>query len=84
MGDVVTALARAVAEEGHSVEVIVPKYDCGNYSEARGCALGPCLQHVSCPVLPCPVLWLGGGGTGRRLCVSDGVCLSVTGHTAQM
>ena len=28
MGDVVTALARAVIEDGHSVEVILPKYDC--------------------------------------------------------
>jgi hypothetical protein len=36
MGDVVTALARAVQEEGHAVRVIVPKYDCLNYAEARG------------------------------------------------
>ena len=28
MGDVVTALSRAVIEDGHSVEVILPKYDC--------------------------------------------------------
>lgn len=33
MGDVVTALARAVQDEGHKVEVIVPKYDCINYGE---------------------------------------------------
>lgn len=31
MGDVVTALGRAVLEQGHSVQVIVPKYDCINY-----------------------------------------------------
>ncbi len=35
MGDVVTALARAVQEEGHRVQVILPKYDCLNYAEAR-------------------------------------------------
>ncbi len=33
MGDVVTALARAVQEEGHEVEVILPKYDIINYAE---------------------------------------------------
>jgi hypothetical protein len=31
MGDVVTALGRAVQEEGHEVEVVVPKYDVINY-----------------------------------------------------
>ena len=35
MGDVVTALARAVQEEGHDVSVILPKYDVINYAEAR-------------------------------------------------
>jgi starch synthase len=38
MGDVVTALGRAVQEEGHSVEVIVPKYDVINYSLVEGMA----------------------------------------------
>lgn len=45
LGDVVTALGRAVQEEGHEVEVVLPKYDCINYnlvqvsaSGARGCA----------------------------------------------
>ena len=33
MGDVVTALGRAVQEEGHKVEVILPKYDCIQYDE---------------------------------------------------
>ena len=33
MGDVVTALARAVQEEGHAVEAILPKYDIINYAE---------------------------------------------------
>ena len=28
---VVTALGRAVLEQGHGVQVIVPKYDCINY-----------------------------------------------------
>ena len=35
MGDVVTALARAVQEEGHTVSCLVPKYDCLNYDEVR-------------------------------------------------
>jgi starch synthase len=33
MGDVVTALGRAVQEEGHDVEVVVPKYDVINYDQ---------------------------------------------------
>ena len=33
MGDVVTALARAVQDEGHQVTCILPKYDCLNYKE---------------------------------------------------
>lgn len=32
LGDVVTALGRAVQEEGHEVEVVLPKYDCINYN----------------------------------------------------
>ena len=35
MGDVVTALARAVQDEGHRVSVVIPKYDCLDYSEVR-------------------------------------------------
>ncbi|KAK9804683.1 hypothetical protein WJX73_010729 [Symbiochloris irregularis] len=35
MGDVVTALARAVQDEGHQVTVIIPKYDCLDYAEIR-------------------------------------------------
>ncbi|KAL6784007.1 SSS3B [Auxenochlorella protothecoides x Auxenochlorella symbiontica] len=31
LGDVVTALGRAVQEEGHEVEIVLPKYDCINY-----------------------------------------------------
>ena len=38
MGDVVTALARAVQDEGHEVEVVLPKYDIINYSEVSICA----------------------------------------------
>ncbi|KAK9830489.1 hypothetical protein WJX72_012015 [[Myrmecia] bisecta] len=39
MGDVVTALARAVQDEGHRVEVILPKFDCINYAEVRNLRL---------------------------------------------
>ena len=35
MGDVVTALGRAVQEEDHDVMVVLPKYDVLNYEEAR-------------------------------------------------
>lgn len=35
MGDVVTALGRAVLEEGHDVIVILPKYDCIKYDLVR-------------------------------------------------
>ena len=33
LGDVVTALGRAVQQEGHDVEVVIPKYDCIDYSQ---------------------------------------------------
>ena len=33
MGDVVTALSRAVIEKGHSVEVVLPKYDCMDHEQ---------------------------------------------------
>jgi len=36
MGDVVTALARATMEDGHDVDVIVPKYDCMDYTAVDG------------------------------------------------
>jgi starch synthase len=32
LGDVVTALGRAVLEEGHEVQVVLPKYDCIDYN----------------------------------------------------
>ena len=35
MGDVVTALGRAVQEEDHDVMVVLPKYDVLNYEEVR-------------------------------------------------
>ena len=35
MGDVLTALARAVQEEGHEVQAILPKYDIINYAEVN-------------------------------------------------
>lgn len=37
MGDVVTALARAVQEEGNEVEVVIPKYDCIQYNQVKRC-----------------------------------------------
>lgn len=33
MGDVVTALGRAVQDEGHDVMVVLPKYDVLKYAE---------------------------------------------------
>ena len=36
MGDVVTALSRAVIDKGHSVEVILPKYDCMDHDQIDG------------------------------------------------
>eukprot|EP00879_Flechtneria_rotunda_P007886 GHRR01008263.1.p1 GENE.GHRR01008263.1~~GHRR01008263.1.p1 ORF type:complete len:1096 (+),score=490.52 GHRR01008263.1:107-3289(+) len=36
MGDVVTALARAVQEEGNTVEVVIPKYDVISYHQVEG------------------------------------------------
>jgi len=36
MGDVVTALCRAVIDKGHSVEVILPKYDCMDHDQIDG------------------------------------------------
>ena len=39
LGDVVTALGRAVMEEGHEVEVVLPKYDCIDYSAVKGLRL---------------------------------------------
>ena len=41
MGDVVTALARAVQDEGHLVTCLVPKYDCLNYDEVGVCTTAP-------------------------------------------
>ncbi|ACO69343.1 glycosyltransferase family 5 protein [Micromonas commoda] len=36
MGDVVTALSRAIIEKGHNVEVILPKYDCMDHEQIDG------------------------------------------------
>ncbi len=51
MGDVVTALGRAVQEEGHQVEVILPKYDCIQYDEVRS----PKLACIGCNIVNLPV-----------------------------
>ena len=31
LGDVITALGKAIQEEGHKVDVVLPKYDCITY-----------------------------------------------------
>ena len=59
MGDVVTALARAVQDEGHRVSVILPKYDIINYAEVGRLLLTlPCssagLHACRASLLPCP------------------------------
>lgn len=36
LADVVTSLGRAVQDEGHEVTVVLPKYDCLDYSSVRG------------------------------------------------
>ena len=36
MGDVVTALSRAVIDKGHSCEVVLPKYDCMDHDQIDG------------------------------------------------
>jgi starch synthase len=36
LGDVVTALGRAVQEAGHEVEIVMPKYDCIDYAAVSG------------------------------------------------
>lgn len=35
LADVVTALGRAVQEEGHDVEILMPKYDCIDYDQVE-------------------------------------------------
>jgi starch synthase len=72
MGDVVTALARAVQEEGHTVEVVVPKYDIISYHQVR-------LLH-DCYMITCNSMsWFWGrvaedwwGGAGRPRCGGGG------------
>ena len=39
LGDVVTALGRSVQQEGHNVEVVIPKYDCIDYSQVEDLVL---------------------------------------------
>ena len=51
LGDVVTALGRAVQEEGHEVEVVLPKYDCINYNAVQvgaGCRTCHCCECWQC------------------------------------
>lgn len=35
LGDVVTSLSRAVQDLGHTVDVVLPKYNCMNLSNVR-------------------------------------------------
>ncbi len=53
MGDVVTALGRAVQEEGHRVEVILPKFDCINYKEVGSWADARAHCETSSPRILC-------------------------------
>ena len=58
MGDVVTALGRAVLEEGHRVEVILPKFDCINYKEVGTWAdARPLCETIFSSIL-CQIVWL--------------------------
>ena len=50
MGDVVTALARAVQAEGHQVSVILPKYDVINDSELNDLSETFAFQWNNCQI----------------------------------
>lgn len=39
MADVVTALARAARDLGHDARIVMPKFDCLDYSSLRGLEL---------------------------------------------
>ena len=55
MGDVVTALSRAVQEDGHRVDVFLPKYDILKYGEIDNLRLVETFQHNNTNVQ----LWKG-------------------------
>lgn len=55
MGDVVTALSRAVQDEGHRVDVFVPKYDILNTSQIQDLYLAETYQHANTNIQ----LWKG-------------------------
>jgi starch synthase len=52
LGDVVTSLSRAMIDEGHEVEVILPKYDVMKWGEVEGLkkvrcrGIGLCCKHA--------------------------------------
>ena len=50
LGDVVTALGRAVSDEGHDVEIVLPKYDCINYADVDGIQLIKEFNHENTQV----------------------------------
>ena len=78
LGDVVTALGRAVQEEGHKVEVILPKYDCLQYEHIKVCV---CVCVCVCArARACVCVW-GGGAGGACMCdVCDCVCVCACAH----
>ena len=39
LADVVTALGRASRDQGHDARIVMPKFDCLDYSSLRGLAL---------------------------------------------
>ena len=45
LGDVVTSLAIAVQDEGHRVEVVIPKYDCIDLSQVKQLCKANTFQH---------------------------------------
>ena len=66
MGDVVTALGRAVQEEGHRVEVILPKFDCINYKEVGTWADARPSCETSFTSSPCQKVWLWNSGSNQQ------------------
>ena len=61
LGDVVTALGRAVLEEGHEVEIVMPKYDCIDYAQVKVRAGPPVCVRGGCG-------GCGGWGVGWGWC----------------
>ena len=60
LADVVFGLSRELEQRGHSVEIVLPKYDCLRYDQVFD--LQVCFEHLSVPwdggAVPCTV-WFG-------------------------